>query len=80
MSFTLHLFILLRCGYEVQHLRVLRKSNGKYFLWVQSFNSITELVRYYHTSLVTRDGKVCLCDVNMDQVRHCGFMLRCTFI
>lgn len=89
---TLRLFILLRCGNEVQHLKVLQQCGGRYFLWVQTFYSINKLVQYHYSSSVTRDRTLYLCDVNMHQVRHWkhtwvfytnpegGFMRRCTFI
>ncbi|XP_067672416.1 growth factor receptor-bound protein 2-like [Haliotis asinina] len=38
----------------VQHFKVLRDGNGKYFLWVVKFNSLNELIEYHRTSSVSR--------------------------
>ena len=52
-----------RWGEGVQHFKILRDNNGKYFLWVVKFNSINELVEYHRTSSVSRSQTIYLKDM-----------------
>lgn len=36
----------VKCSDGVQHFKVLRDAQGKFFLWVVKFNSLNELVEY----------------------------------
>lgn len=56
-------FFSLRCPDGVQHFKVLRDQNGKFFLWVVKFNSLNELVDYHRTSSVSRNQEVKLKDM-----------------
>lgn len=53
----------VKCSDGVQHFKVLRDSQGKFFLWVVKFNSLNELVDYHRTASVSRSQDVRLKDV-----------------
>lgn len=42
----------------VQHFKVLRDGEGKYYLWVEKYNSVNELIEYHKTSSVVRGQNV----------------------
>lgn len=52
-----------RCSDGVQHFKVLRDAQGKFFLWVVKFNSLNELVEYHRTASVSRSQDVKLRDM-----------------
>jgi hypothetical protein len=56
-------FFFLRCSDGVQHFKVLRDAQGKFFLWVVKFNSLNELVEYHRTASVSRSQDVKLRDM-----------------
>ncbi|KAL5288648.1 sem-5 family protein [Megaselia abdita] len=53
----------VKCPDMVQHFKVLRDAQGKFFLWVVKFNSLNELVDYHRTSSVSRSLDVKLKDM-----------------
>jgi len=55
----------------VQHFKVLRDAQGKFFLWVVKFNSLNELVEYHRTASVSRSQDVKLRDMVPEEVREC---------
>lgn len=57
-----------RCSDGVQHFKVLRDAQGKFFLWVVKFNSLNELVEYHRTSSVSRSQDVRLRDLHLNEV------------
>lgn len=59
---------MCRCSDGVQHFKVLRDNQGKFFLWVVKFNSLNELVEYHRTSSVSRSQDVKLRDMIADEV------------
>ncbi|XP_050297814.1 growth factor receptor-bound protein 2 isoform X1 [Anthonomus grandis grandis] len=58
----------VKCSDGVQHFKVLRDAQGKFFLWVVKFNSLNELVEYHRTSSVSRSQDVKLRDMVADEV------------
>lgn len=60
--------VKFRCSDGVQHFKVLRDNQGKFFLWVVKFNSLNELVEYHRTSSVSRSQDVKLRDMIADEV------------
>lgn len=52
-----------RCGDGVQHFKVLRDAQAKFFLWVVKFDSLNELVEYHRESSVSRSQDVRLRDM-----------------
>jgi len=56
----------VKCGNGVQHFKVLRDNNGKFFLWVIKFNSLNELVDYHRSSSISRSSDIKLKDVSLD--------------
>uniref|UniRef100_A0AAF5PGS1 Sex muscle abnormal protein 5 n=1 Tax=Wuchereria bancrofti TaxID=6293 RepID=A0AAF5PGS1_WUCBA len=58
--------ISVRFQDSVQHFKVLRDNNGKYYLWVVKFNSINELINYHRSASVSRSHTILL--QNMDSV------------
>lgn len=53
----------VKCPDDVQHFKVLKDQNGKFFLWVVKFNSLNELVEYHRSSSVSRNQEVRLVDM-----------------
>ncbi|EFN89820.1 Protein E(sev)2B [Harpegnathos saltator] len=51
------------CSDGVQHFKVLRDAQGKFFLWVVKFNSLNELVEYHRSASVSRSQDVKLRDM-----------------
>lgn len=41
---------------------MLREASGKYFLWEEKFNSLNELVSFYHTTTIAKKRQVFLRD------------------
>lgn len=60
--------IFRRCSDGVQHFKVLRDAQGKFFLWVVKFNSLNELVEYHRTASVSRSQDVKLKDMVPEEV------------
>lgn len=58
-----------RCSDGVQHFKVLRDAQGKFFLWVVKFNSLNELVEYHRTASVSRSQDVKLRDMVPEEVK-----------
>ncbi|NXO42299.1 GRAP protein, partial [Locustella ochotensis] len=54
-------------GKHVQHFKVLRERNGKYFLWEEKFNSLNQLVDFYRTTTVAKEEQIFLRDENQTQ-------------
>uniref|UniRef100_A0A8C3QQV0 GRAP protein n=1 Tax=Cyanoderma ruficeps TaxID=181631 RepID=A0A8C3QQV0_9PASS len=50
----------LSYGKHVQHFKVLRERNGKYFLWEEKFNSLNELVDFYRTTTISKEQQIFL--------------------
>ncbi|XP_030760624.1 protein enhancer of sevenless 2B [Sitophilus oryzae] len=57
----------VKCADGVQHFKVLRDAQGKFFLWVVKFNSLNELVEYHRTSSVSRSQDVKLRDMVVEE-------------
>lgn len=62
------MFFFCRCSDGVQHFKVLRDAQGKFFLWVVKFNSLNELVEYHRTASVSRSQDVKLRDMVPEEV------------
>ncbi|XP_054699274.1 GRB2-related adapter protein isoform X3 [Grus americana] len=54
-------------GQHVQHFKVLRERNGKYFLWEEKFNSLNELVDFYRTTTIAKKQQIFLRDEDQTQ-------------
>ena len=65
------LYFDYRCSDGVQHFKVLRDAQGKFFLWVVKFNSLNELVEYHRTASVSRSQDVKLRDMVPEEVSNC---------
>lgn len=60
--------MVCRCSDGVQHFKVLRDAQGKFFLWVVKFSSLNELVEYHRTASVSRSQEVRLRDLHLNEV------------
>lgn len=58
----------VKCSDGVQHFKVLRDAQGKFFLWVVKFNSLNELVEYHRTASVSRSQDVKLRDMVPEEI------------
>ncbi|XP_054127053.1 GRB2-related adapter protein isoform X2 [Melozone crissalis] len=54
-------------GKQVQHFKVLRERNGKYFLWEEKFNSLNELVEFYRMTTIAKEQQIFLWDEDQTQ-------------
>uniref|UniRef100_A0A674HBT4 GRB2 related adaptor protein n=1 Tax=Taeniopygia guttata TaxID=59729 RepID=A0A674HBT4_TAEGU len=54
-------------GKDVQHFKVLRERNGKYFLWEEKFNSLNELVDFYRMTTIAKEQQIFLWDEDQSQ-------------
>ncbi|NXN77063.1 GRAP protein, partial [Bombycilla garrulus] len=54
-------------GKQVQHFKVLRERNGKYFLWEEKFNSLNELVDFYRMTTIAKEQQILLRDEEQSQ-------------
>jgi len=54
-GFSLSVRVNNHTGVHVQHFKILRDDNGKYFLWVQKFNSLNELITFHLKNSVRYD-------------------------
>ncbi|NXC07799.1 GRAP protein, partial [Orthonyx spaldingii] len=54
-------------GKHVQHFKVLRERNGKYFLWEEKFNSLNELVDFYRMTTISKEQQIFLRDEDHTQ-------------
>ncbi|GIX98586.1 growth factor receptor-bound protein 2 [Caerostris extrusa] len=61
-------FFSVKCGDGIQHFKVLRDTQGKFFLWVKKFNSLNELIDYHRTATVSRSHDVKLKDIEKEEV------------
>ncbi|NWX39231.1 GRAP protein, partial [Steatornis caripensis] len=59
--------ISVNYGQQVQHFKVLREKNGKYFLWEEKFNSLNELVDFYRTTTIAKKQQIFLRDEDQTQ-------------
>nr|XP_042709011.1 GRB2-related adapter protein isoform X3 [Chrysemys picta bellii] len=60
-------------GEHVQHFKVLRERNGKYFLWEEKFNSLNELVDFYRTTTIAKKQQIFLRDDDQNhEVQGCS--------
>ncbi|PKU31766.1 hypothetical protein llap_17930 [Limosa lapponica baueri] len=59
--------ISVNYGQHVQHFKVLREKNGKYFLWEEKFNSLNELVDFYRTTTIAKKQQIFLRDEDQTQ-------------
>ncbi|NXA74682.1 GRAP protein, partial [Thryothorus ludovicianus] len=55
------------CGKHIQHFKVLRERNGKYFLWEEKFNSLNELVEFYRMTTISKEQQIFLWDEDQTQ-------------
>lgn len=67
-DFIVFIFSFFRCGDGVQHFKVLRDAQGKFFLWVVKFNSLNELVDYHRSTSVSRSQDIKLRDMVPEEV------------
>ncbi|KFZ63418.1 GRB2-related adapter protein, partial [Antrostomus carolinensis] len=59
--------ISVNYGQHVQHFKVLRERNGKYYLWEEKFNSLNELVDFYRTTTIAKKQQIFLRDEDQTQ-------------
>lgn len=57
--------ISVRFGDGVQHYKVLRDNEGRYFIWVRKFFSLNALIDYHRTVSISKTQHILLCDLNV---------------
>uniref|UniRef100_A0A8C9Z4R7 Osteoclast-stimulating factor 1 n=1 Tax=Sander lucioperca TaxID=283035 RepID=A0A8C9Z4R7_SANLU len=63
------LCIVLHCRHaaDVQHFKVLQDSRGQYYLWLEKFPSLQQLVEYYKNTSISKQGPVLLQEMGQQQ-------------
>lgn len=56
----------VKCNNAVQHFRILKDHDNKYFLWSTKFDSLNQLVEHYRTETVSRSSTIFLTDMESD--------------
>ncbi|XP_078095962.1 GRB2-related adapter protein-like isoform X2 [Mustelus asterias] len=59
--------ISVNYGKHVQHFKVLRDKEGKYYLWEEKFHSLNELVDFYRTTTIAKKQQIFLRDTKPDE-------------
>ncbi|XP_072916340.1 GRB2-related adapter protein-like isoform X1 [Hemitrygon akajei] len=59
--------ISVNYGKHVQHFKVLRDNEGKYYLWEEKFHSLNELVDFYRTTTIAKKQQIFLRDTKPDE-------------
>ncbi|NXL61696.1 GRAP protein, partial [Chordeiles acutipennis] len=72
--------ISVNYGQHVQHFKVLRERNGKYYLWEEKFNSLNELVDFYRTTTIAKKQQIFLRDEDQTQEVPSGDVRRPKFV
>ncbi|XP_055752666.1 GRB2 related adaptor protein a [Salvelinus fontinalis] len=49
-------------GDHVQHFKVLQDRSGQYFVWEETFFSLNQMVEFYHSNSIAKEGTVFLRD------------------
>ncbi|XP_029601128.1 GRB2 related adaptor protein a [Salmo trutta] len=49
-------------GDHVQHFKVLQDRSGQYFVWEEMFFSLNQMVEFYHSNSIAKEGTVVLRD------------------
>ncbi|XP_067123974.1 growth factor receptor-bound protein 2-like isoform X1 [Centruroides vittatus] len=70
----------VKCGEGIQHFKVLRDIQGKFFLWVIKFNSLNELVEYHRSASVSRSQDIKLIDMDPQEVMNSNFIEQKTVV
>ncbi|KAL7636677.1 UNVERIFIED_CONTAM: hypothetical protein RMT77_012426 [Armadillidium vulgare] len=69
----------VKCVDGVQHFKVLRDAQGKFFLWVVKFNSLNELVEYHRSASVSRSHDIKLRDMTPEEVKKREFLVQALY-
>ncbi|XP_077936009.1 GRB2-related adapter protein 2b [Gasterosteus aculeatus] len=59
--------ISVRCEADVQHFKVLRDSRGRYYLWMEKFPSLNQLVEYYKYTSISKNSPIFLQEEKQQQ-------------
>ncbi|XP_031145284.1 GRB2-related adapter protein 2b [Sander lucioperca] len=59
--------ISVRHAADVQHFKVLQDSRGQYYLWLEKFPSLQQLVEYYKNTSISKQGPVLLQEMGQQQ-------------
>lgn len=54
----------VRCGDNVQHFKIFKDNDRKYYLWIRRFPSLNQLVEYHKTNSVSKTQHILLNEVN----------------
>lgn len=57
---------------DVQHFKVLKDPEGKFFLWTDKFESLNKLVEYYKTSSISKHTQIFLKDDTKQEQQETG--------
>lgn len=54
----------VKCGNSVQHFRIIKDKDNRYFLWSKTFESLNELVDHYKQETVSRTSQILLREID----------------
>uniref|UniRef100_A0A8D0D535 Osteoclast-stimulating factor 1 n=1 Tax=Sander lucioperca TaxID=283035 RepID=A0A8D0D535_SANLU len=62
--------ISVRHAADVQHFKVLQDSRGQYYLWLEKFPSLQQLVEYYKNTSISKQGPVLLQEMGQQSMNR----------
>lgn len=71
--------ISVNYGKHVQHFKVLRDKDSKYYLWDEKFHSLNELVDFYRTTTIAKKQQIFLRDAKPDEEMEKPMLVQACF-
>ena len=58
-------FLFIRTGDHVQHFKIFKNEERKYYLWIRKFSSLNMLVEHHKTNSVSNNQQIFLSDTDL---------------
>ena len=66
-------FLFIRTGDHVQHFKIFKNEERKYYLWIRKFSSLNMLVEHHKTNSVSNNQQIFLSDTDLRVSHMCAF-------
>ena len=66
-------FLFIRTGDHVQHFKIFKNEERKYYLWIRKFSSLNMLVEHHKTNSVSNNQQIFLSDTDLRVSYMCAF-------
>ena len=57
----------VQCGDGIQHFKILKDAQNKFYLWAVKFDSLNKLVEYHHSASVSRSQDITLKELELEE-------------